>query len=387
MREKIVVIDDEQMILDLTAMVLQHRGFEVYTATSAAEGLELIEREAPALVLLDYMMPQMNGLTALREIHRRFIDIYVIVFTGKGSEELAVEMMKAGAADYILKPFSNANLIERIEAVLRLRSIELHNKQLLAEREQLLGEIARWNTVLEQRVTEKTAELERAHHDLMLGEKLVTLGHISAGMVHEIRNPLNSISLFSQLLRNALGGDAELSSYIERILQDVERIDSILVRLLDAGNRPLCHLGPVAIDQVLADVLATFAEQAAAQGVEVVTDIAAGVPAIQSDADEIAQVFSNLIANALFEMSGGGRLGVSVAYDSSNLMVSISDTGKGIPAEDLGKIFDPFFTTKSKGTGFGLSVVLRIVKSHGGNIQVDSKPGVGSRFVVSLPVG
>ena len=110
-------------------------------------------------------------------------------------------------------------------------------------------------------------------------------------------------------------------------------------------------------------------------------------PAILADADELAQIFSNLIANALFEMRAGGRLEIGLDHDERHLIVTVGDTGGGVPVENLGRIFDPFFTTKEKGTGFGLSVVLRIVKTYGGSIHAESAPGAGSRFVVSLPLG
>ena len=375
------------MILDLTAMVLRHRGFEVLLADNARQGYALIERESPALALLDYMMPEINGLTALREIRQRYPETYVIMFTGKGSEEVAVELMKAGAADYILKPFSNANLVDRIEAVLRLRAIELHNRDLLAERERLLAEVGRWNQELEQRVAEKSLEVERAHAEILQGEKLVALGHLSAGMAHEIRNPLNSISLFAQILRSGVGGDAEMLSYTDKIVGEVERIDGILVNLLATSRRSPFQLRSIFVPEVIDRVVASFAEQARAQQVEIISAMAGTPPAILADGDELTQVFSNLVANALFEMPSGGRLGIDLCHDERSLTVVVSDTGNGIPAENLGKIFDPFFTTKEKGTGVGLSVVLRIVKTYGGRIHAESEPGCGSRFVVSLPLG
>jgi hypothetical protein len=387
MNQTIIVIDDDRMILDLTAMVLQHRGYQVLTADNALDGYTIIDRERPALALLDYMMPQINGLTALHEIRRRFPDTYVVMFTGKGSEEIAVELMKAGAADYILKPFSNANLVERIDAVLRLRAMEVHNRELLAERERLLAEIAGWNSELEQRVAEKTGELENAHKEILMSEKLAALGHLSAGMVHEIRNPLNSISLFANVLRSGVGNDPEMISYTEKIVHEVERIDDILVRLLATSKRSPFQLRSIDVPDVLAEVTASFAELADAQQVEIVTEISGRPPAILADANEIAQIFSNLVTNALFEMRHGGRLGLHVEHDAHNLMVTVSDTGRGIPAEHLDKIFDPFFTTNEKGTGFGLSVVLRIVKTYGGSIKVESTPGFGSRFVITLPLG
>ncbi len=386
MREKILIIDDERMILELTSMVLSGRNFQVLTADNAHAGYEIIARENPALVLLDYMMPQVNGLDALKEIRARFPDTYVIMFTGKGSEEVAVELMKAGASDYVLKPFSNAKLVERIENVLHLRSIELHNRELLSEQRRLLGEIEGWNRELEERVAIKSVELERAHHELLLTEKLAALGHLSAGMAHEIRNPLNSISLFAQVMRAGLKEDQELQSYADKIVGEVERIDAILVKLLSTSKRSPFQLRSIRLRDVIEASLQPFVEQCRVQGVRLKKVLPETVPSILADADELGQVFSNLFANALFEMKAGGELSVVLSCDDQNVMVTVSDTGGGIPEENLNMIFDPFFTTKEKGTGFGLSVVLRIVKTYAGRISVDSRPGEGTTFRVRLPL-
>jgi len=386
MREKILIVDDEQMILELTSMVLDRRGFEVQIVDNATDSYEIIDRDRPALVLLDYMMPRVNGLDALKEIRARFPDTYVIMFTGKGSEEVAVELMKAGASDYILKPFSNAKLVERIENVLRVRSIEMRNRELVQEQKKLLDEIERWNRELEQRVAQKTKELEHAHHEILLTEKLASLGHLSAGMAHEIRNPLNSISLFAQVLTSGLKGDPEMKSYSEKIVNEVERIDAILVKLLSTSKRANFQLRSIRLDDVIEASLLPFLAQIDAQNVALQKTLQDNTPSILADADELGQVFSNLFANALFEMKQGGSLSVTLECDDAEALVTISDTGGGIPEEHMNKIFDPFFTTKERGTGFGLSVVLRIVKTYSGRIHVESEPGQGTTFQVWLPL-
>ncbi len=387
MSEKILIVDDEHMILELTSMVLSSRGYQVQAVDNAPDSYELIEQEHPALVLLDYMMPRVNGLEALKEIRSRFPDTYVIMFTGKGSEEVAVELMKAGASDYILKPFSNDKLVERIENVLRIRFIELQNRELVEEKERLLAEIERWNRDLEERVREKSLELEKAHHEILLTEKLASLGHLSAGMAHEVRNPLNSIALFAQVLQSGLENDPEMKSYAEKIIYEVERIDDILVKLLSTSKRDSFQLRPVHIDDLIKSSLKEFTEQIKAQNVTLTTDLPSKEPSILADAVELGQVFSNLIANALFEMKDGGKLDVSLEYDDKEVLISFADTGGGIPEDNLNKIFDPpFFTTKEKGTGFGLSVVLRIVKSYSGRINVETKEGQGTTFQIWLPL-
>ncbi|MFC1778968.1 response regulator [Thermodesulfobacteriota bacterium] len=385
MSEKLLVVDDERMILELTSMVLTSRGFDVSVVDNALDAYEMIEREQPALVLLDYMMPKVNGLDALKVIRERFPETYVIMFTGKGSEEVAVELMKSGASDYVLKPFSNAKLVERIENVLRIRSIEIHNKALIQEKERLLDEIESWNRTLEERVEQKTVELEMAHHEVLLTEKLAALGHLSAGMAHEIRNPLNSISLFAQVMSSGLDAEPEMKSYAEKIFNEVERIDAILVKLLSTSKRSHFQLRTIHIDRVITTSLQPFLEQMNVQGVALQTELGEKTPSILADADELGQIFSNLFANALFEMKEGGTLSVILESDDKEALVTVSDTGGGIPEEHLNNIFDPFFTTKDRGTGFGLSVVLRIVKTYAGRINVESN-SQGTSFQIWLPL-
>ena len=385
MKERILVVDDERIILELTTMILQSKGYEVLTAEGGSQGLEMVEQERPAIALLDYMMPMMDGMTALRAIRERFPDTYVIMFTGKGSEEIAVELMKAGASDYILKPFNNQDLVERIEHVLRIRRVELHNRELRQERERLLREIEEWNRELERRVEEKSRELEQAHAEIVQSEKLASLGHLSAGMAHEIRNPLNSIGLFAQVLKTG-SDDPEKNTYVEKILKEVDRIDDILVKLLAASKRPRFELQSVSLVEIIDHVLTGFQDQIRAQGVQVEKLFATTPPSLTADATEITQIFTNLFANALYEMSEGGVLGIRLTHEKQSIHIAVSDTGGGIPEENLGKIFDPFFSTKTKGTGFGLSVVLRIVKTYGGRIAIDSAPGQGTTFHIRLPL-
>jgi signal transduction histidine kinase len=384
--EKILVIDDERVILQLTSMILRNRGFEVLTADSGEEGLELLAREEISLVLLDYMMPVMDGMTALKQIREQYPRTYVIMFTGKGSEEIAVELMKAGASDYILKPFNNQDLLDRIENVLRIRRIELHNKELREERERLLREIEEWNQELERRVAEKSAELEKAQMEIVQAEKLAAFGHLSAGMAHEIRNPLNSISLFAQILKSSASQCADLEEYPDKIIREIDRIDAILVKLLDASKKPHVTLQRVDLVRQIENCLEIFEPQVKIQNIRVVTEISPDVAELDADPHEISQVFNNIIVNSLHEMPEGGTLRVALYRAEDTFHIKISDTGGGIPDENLYCIFDPFFTTKERGTGLGLSVVLRIVKGYGGRINVENHDGDGTTFHIQFPV-
>lgn len=384
--EKILLVDDEEVILELTSLLLKKRGFEVFLARNGEECVRAVADHEPALVLLDYMMPVMNGLDALRQIKINYPNTYVVMFTGKGSEEVAVELMKAGASDYLQKPFSNKNLQERVDSILSIRRVELENHSLLKEREFLQREIEEWNRELEQRVVNKSRELELAHKEIIQSEKLATLGHISAGMAHEIRNPLNSINLFAQILLSAPELDAENREYVVKITDEVERIDNILLQMLAASKGENKKRDRVDVARILSKVLEVSRPQVEAQKIELICDLAENAPRIEADPVEIEQIFTNLIGNALFEMPDGGELRVSLESNAENLQIRVADSGRGIPQENLSRLFDPFFTTKEKGTGFGLSVVLRIVKGCGGKISVDSRPGEGASFLVELPL-
>jgi signal transduction histidine kinase len=380
----VLIIDDEKVILDLTSIILKNRGYSVHTAADAATGLQIIEEFGPELVLLDYMMPRMDGLTLLKEVKQRFPDTYVIMFTGKGSEEIAVELMKAGASDYVLKPFNNQDLADRIENVLRIRKVELNNRDLLREREMLLAEIEAWNRQLEARVQEKTEALQRAQAEIVQAEKLATLGYLSAGMAHEIRNPLNSINLFVQLIKSGLD-DPEKIEYVDKILKEVDRIDGILRKLLDASKRPKFEIKEVQIDRIIDTTLEVFRPQIELRKIEVVRDYRRLPPPIQADSSEIEQIFTNLFLNAIHEMPSQGKLTVQLDHADREIIIRVSDTGKGIPKEHLPNIFDPFFTTKSSGTGMGLSVVLRIVKTYHGRIEVEQSGADGTTFRILIP--
>ncbi len=381
----ILLIDDERIILDLTSIILRNRGYTVLTAADALTGFQIIEAHKPELVLLDYMMPGIDGLTALKEIKARFPESYVIMFTGKGNEEIAVELMKAGASDYILKPFNNQDLADRIANVLKIRDVEMKNRGLLSERERLLQEIEQWNLELEARVQEKTEALQRAQAENVQAEKLATLGYLSAGMAHEIRNPLNSITLFVQLIKAGLQ-DQEKLEYIERILKEADRIDTILGKLLDASKRPRFELKEVNVDQVIDQTLEVFSPQTELHGIIVERDYRNVPPAIQADPSEIEQIFTNLFLNSIHEMPDGGVLRVTLDCDDTHISARVSDTGKGIPEKNLPNIFDPFFTSKSRGSGLGLSVVLRIVKTYKGKIEVEQTSDTGTTFRVMLPL-
>jgi signal transduction histidine kinase len=381
----LVIIDDDQDILELTSLILSKRGFTVFTAQSAVAGLELVAVHEAELVLLDYMMPDVDGLTALRQIKSRFPDTYVVMLTGKGSEEIAVDLMKAGASEYILKPFNNRNLVARLKNALRIRDVELHNKELQLEHERLLKEIELWNRDLQKRVREKSDALQKAQSEIVQSEKLAALGYLSAGMAHEIRNPLNSISLFIQLMRQNTS-DPEQLDYQGKILKEVDRVELIIRKLLDASRRTRSITSDVRLNEVIDNALEVFSPQIDNRKIQVERRYHVIPSPIKADRAELEQIFTNLFLNSMDEMIHGGRLEIEISELEGNVVVRVGDSGGGIPESILPNIFEPFFSTKARGTGMGLPVVQRIANMYEGSIVVERTSPAGTIFRLEFPI-
>ena len=330
------------------------------------------------------MMPETDGLYVLQQIKSSFPDTYVVMLTGKGSEEVAVELMKNGASEYILKPFNNRNLIERLENVLRIREIELHNRELQKQQELLLFEIEQWNLDLKKRVREKSAALQSALEEIARSEKLAAMGYLSAGMAHEIRNPLNSIALFIQLMRQT-ATDPDQLEYQAKILKEVDRIDSIIRKLLDASRRTRSISSDIQINQIIDSAIEAFSPQTEARKIQVERHYRCVPPPITADPTELEQIFTNLFLNALDAMCHGGCLAIEVFEENNRVIIRVSDSGSGIAEHVLPSIFEPFFSTKNRGTGMGLPVAKRIARMYEGSMEVECTSPEGTTFRLEFP--
>jgi two-component system NtrC family sensor kinase len=246
---------------------------------------------------------------------------------------------------------------------------------------------------LEQKVEQRTRALQETQNQLLPTEKLASLGKLSASIAHEINNPLAGILTFSKLLIRTLeeGTPPEKArelflKNLKLIERETDRCRGIVRNLLDfARQRPLV-LGPVDVCRALDESLTLLADTIKVQNIELEKSFE-GAFVVDADFGQIRQSFVNILLNACEVMPKGGRLGVSArASDGGRtVMVSISDTGPGIPPENLTRIFDPFFTTKEMGTGLGLSVVYGIVEKHGGTMRAESSPA-GTTMTISLPL-
>jgi signal transduction histidine kinase len=217
-------------------------------------------------------------------------------------------------------------------------------------------------------------------------EKFVALGRLSAGVVHEINNPLGGILTCLEAMRSLEQGSARYEEYFSLAKEGLERIGTVVRQLLSFARQPSGQRSDVDTNAILRDVVALTNLNNRGDAVRVVHE-AGEVPPVRGFPDLVNQLYLNLALNALQAMPDGGTLRIRTWADDGDVVTSFEDTGPGVPEENLERIFEPFFTTKDVGvgTGLGLSVALGIVEAHGGRIQGENRSEGGARFIVRLP--
>jgi len=230
---------------------------------------------------------------------------------------------------------------------------------------------------------------QRAQEEIMKSERLAMIGQLAAGVAHEINNPLGGIILFSRLLLQKAPPDGLMRDNLERIEKEAKRCQNIVQGLLDFARQREPKIETLHLNDLIEKTVDLFEKQPLFLNIEIIKEFQSDLPQILADSSQIQQVFVNIIMNAVDAMEGKGELiiGTISAINNDYVEVSFTDTGCGIKPDQLERIFEPFFTTKGvgHGTGLGLSISYGIIQRHGGTIQVTSRVGEGSTFVVILP--
>jgi two-component system, NtrC family, sensor kinase len=243
-------------------------------------------------------------------------------------------------------------------------------------------------------VEEKVASLNRANQEIVearneavRSEKMASVGLLAAGMAHEIGTPLAAIMGYTGILAEELKGDEEKCDYLRRISAESRRIDRIVRGLLDYARPKEAARQEVALLPLMEKVVELLTAQGVLKRLEVSVVAEEGLPVVHADPHQLEQLLVNLVMNARDAMPDGGELRLSARRKGDQLLLEVIDNGEGMPPEHLPRVFDPFFTTKEpgKGTGLGLAIVARIAESCGGRMSVESEPGSGSRFALTLP--
>jgi Amt family ammonium transporter len=278
----------------------------------------------------------------------------------------------------------------------KLQSLNVFANQaaLALENALMYEELKAFSSHLEERVRKASARLEETQRQLFQSEKLAALGKLSAGIAHEIRNPLTSIKILIHSLVDEMATDASREKDLAVIEAEIGRVNKIIKQFLDFARPRPPSLEPMDVGTVLEETLALLIYEMEAQGVSLERNYASDLSPVPMDREQMKQVFLNLMLNAAQAMNRGGKLTIHTAVkpqhpggrNSPFVEIGIRDTGPGMSGDIKAKIFEPFFSTKEEGIGLGLPIAQRIVEEHGGEIRVESSPGEGTTFYITLPL-
>ncbi|MBD2677066.1 MULTISPECIES: response regulator [Nostoc] len=422
----ILVVDDTTTNLEIVLEILTNAGFEVVTEVNGEKALKQVESRLPDLILLDVMMPKIDGFETCKKLkeNAETCDIPVIFMTGNSDTDSKIKGLNIGAVDYITKPFHEEELLARIKTHLQLRNL---------------------TKTLENRVAERTAALSKALKDLQESqiqlvqtEKMSALGQLVAGVAHEINNPVGFIhgnlghasvyfqamakliELYQQHYPHPVAEIQEeiaamdlqhmlwdLPNLISSMKEGVQRIRNISTSLrnfsrADSDRKVYCNIHD-GIDSTIMILKHRLKASEYRPNIEIIKNYG-NLPELECFSGQLNQVFMNILANAVdaLEESNLGRsyieietnpnqiwIQTSLAEDQNHVLIRIKDNGVGMSPEVRQKIFDHLFTTKpvGQGTGLGLSIARQIVvEKHGGSLEVNSAPDQGSEFIIKLPI-
>ena len=381
--QHVLIVDDEPVILQILKAVFEEEPYRLTAVGTGREALAVIAEDPVDLVLTDKNLPDVNGLDILRAAKQRDVLTEVIVITGYGSLETALQALEYDAYDYVLKPLNNVfDIRKKARRALEKRAIALENRR-------LLGELTRKNAELEVALGEAKA----LQDELIQSEKLAGVGTLAAGIAHEISSPLFGIMGLAEATVDET--DIPLAQgYARDIVEYCRTIRDIVVELSSYSRSATTeYLTTVELGRVIQDALRLVERSSPVAGIRFETDIAANL-LLNARTNEMQQVFVNLIKNAVEAVhevhgnAGAGFVRIVAGSTDGAVWATVSDNGPGIPEDKRRLIFDPFYTTKppGRGTGLGLNIVFRILTKYRGSIQVRSEPGQGSSFELRFPV-
>jgi signal transduction histidine kinase len=378
---RVLVVDDETANLQALQATLGGQGYAVAGFSDPGEALAAFQAGAFDLLLTDLVMPGINGMTLMQELRARDPDLAVVMMTGEGSIASAVEAMREGAMDYVLKPLKLSTLLPVISRALTVRDLRRQNAKLerglrarTRELEQALEEVDR-----------QAAERVRAEQALLQAQKIEAIGRLTGGVAHDFNNLLTPIIGYLELLQRTIGEGESHRRFVDTALDAAQRGAKVVAHLLAFSRTQRLMLRPVDVDETLAQSEGLI-RHALGADVELETDLAAGPVWSKTDSTQLELAVLNLVVNARDAMPDGGRIRLRTRADADAVTVEVRDTGIGMKPEVLARATEPFFTTKShQGSGLGLAQVAAFARQSGGTCEIDSVEGRGTTVRVTLP--
>ena len=355
---RVLVVDDEEWMRDAVEQILQPEGFEVITASDGPTGLELAKRHSPDLILVDLKMPGMDGIAYVESVKAFDAEVVAVVISGYATLETAVEAMKAGAYDFLPKPFKPVDL----RGVVR-RGIE-HRSAALRASAALQGEAP-------------AAELHLAM------------------LAHRFKSPLAVLRQCVGVVLEGYTGDVSprARGMLEIVAQRADQMiqfvnDWLTLSRLEQG-KGLQEVKPVNVLEIVQAVVERVRQDPRAERLTIRSESTDGPVSILADPTALDELLSTLVDNAVRYTPPGGSVTGAVLADDNEVSIIVRDTGPGIGPEDLEHIFEPFYRGQAQksipGTGLGLPIAKRIAEGHGGRVEVQTALGQGSAFRVVLP--
>ena len=397
---RILVVEDDAANRDLLRRHLEREGHAVQEAANGIQALQQLDAGVYDLMLLDVIMPEMDGYEVLALLKRNssLRDLPVIMISGLDETRSVVRCVEMGAEDYLAKPFDPVMLRARIGASLEKKRLRDRERERMAELEQALR------------------QLKEAQAQLVVQEKMASLGALTAGIAHEIKNPLNFVNNFADLsadlleeLRQELHADGganlkaiitDLTANLRRIREHGQRADSIVRGMLaharGGGNREPADVNTLVAASVNLAYQGLRAQDAGFH-IAIESSYDPSLPMIPAVSGDLSRALLNIANNGCYAAHQKGlqsgksfqpRLRVSTRDAGGEVEIRIEDNGPGISKETLAKIFNPFFTTKPPGSGMGLGLSISyqiVVDQHKGTIRVDTKEGESTAVIIRLP--
>lgn len=366
----ILIVDDVPQNLQVLNATLSEQGYRVAAAKSGAQAFQALTRIQPDLILLDIMMPDMDGYTVCQRLKENADtqNIPVIFLTAKSESEDMIKGFQCGGVDYITKPFQTPELLARVRTHTELK----RNRDLILE------------YTLD--LKERTIELERLND-----EKNQFLGIAS----HDLKNPLGNILMLSQLMKTTASEGAQFDEFMAILERSAKKMLSIIDNLLDVNRIESGKLQVeqknTRLDELIQQTVDAFATAAKAKQIQVQVSFEDGDVMIHTDPMLLSQVLDNLLSNAIKYSPPSSVVTMTLRQAADNVHVVVADNGPGFSPQDQERLYHKFarLTAQPTGgehsTGLGLSIVKRLVEAIGGEISLESVLGKGSRFTVTLP--